>query len=402
MQNYDRVKVLGKGSFGQAVLIRRKSDKKELVAKEVDIKRMNRKEREEAIHEVKMLKKLRHPNIVGFYENIEERGTLNIIMEYCDGGDLYGVTQKCRFRPMPERQVLHYFTQVCLALDYMHASHVLHRDIKSMNVFLMKDGTVKLGDFGISTVLRHTMGLAATVLGTPYYFSPELARNKPYNNKSDVWAAGVLLYELAELRHPFDGQSMAQLMAKITRGVYNQPSSRYSRELREVVNLCLEKDPARRPSMRSLLKNYLIKMDIGEQLVEAIKTQLGMVEEPTKFADQPALGGGRVGTPPPANHRSPSIFNNQASPKKHNSPPHQPTPGISPGLNQLYNDRRPSAPGGSPAPPVRRNMSPIPGSPYARGAAVGGRGPVGSPPPVGNIRQQQEKAFVDRLKGRGL
>ena len=391
MQDYERVKVLGKGSFGQAVLVRRKSDKKELVAKEVDMKRMNRKEREEAIHEVKMLKKLRHPNIVGFYDNIEERGTLNIIMEYCDGGDLYGVTQKQRFRQMPERQVLHYFTQVCLALDYMHASHVLHRDIKSMNVFLMKDGTVKLGDFGISTVLRHTMGLAATVLGTPYYFSPELARNKPYNNKSDVWAAGVLLYELAELRHPFDGQSMAQLMAKITRGVYKQPSSKYSRELREVINLCLEKDPARRPSMRSLLKNYLIKMDVGDQLVEAIKTQLGMVEEPQTYAEQPALGG-RVGTPPPPPHRSPSIFQIQ----KHNSPPHVPTPGISPGLNQLYNDRRPSA---SPPPPFRRpmprNVSPIPLSPFANRGA--------SPPPPGvNMRLQQEQAFVNRLKGKGV
>lgn len=264
MEKYTKVRVLGKGSFGSAILIKRRSDNALFVIKEVFLGKLNEKERTEARQECRMLQKLNHPNIVRYVEHFENRNNLYIVMEYCDDGDLHG---KIKRGPMNESRILYYYSQVCLAMEYLHSRHILHRDIKTMNVFLMKNGSVKLGDFGIATVLRNTMGMASTVCGTPYYFSPEICKNKPYNNKSDVWALGVLLYELATGRHPFDGNSMQQLMQRIVRGTYNPLPSHFSREFRKMVDWCLQKDPARRPSIRQMLAFPIVQRSL-ERLEE--------------------------------------------------------------------------------------------------------------------------------------
>jgi len=95
-----------------------------------------------------------------------------------------------------EDEVMHWFIQICLALKYVHSLRILHRDIKASNIFLTASNCVKLGDFGISKVLQSTIEAAMTVVGTPYYMSPEVYHNKPYTLKSDVWSLGCLLYEL--------------------------------------------------------------------------------------------------------------------------------------------------------------------------------------------------------------
>lgn len=268
MEKYVRVKPLGKGSFGAAILIRRKADNQLLVVKEVNLTKMSAKEREEARNECKVLQQLNHPNIVRYIEHYELRGVLYIIMEYADGGDL---AEKIRASPgrMREDTIMYYFSQLCLALEYLHSRHILHRDIKTMNIFLMKNGAVKLGDFGISTVLRNTMGMANTVCGTPYYFSPELCRNKPYNNRSDVWAMGVVLYELATGKHPFDGNSMTQLMQRIVRNSVPSVPSNYSKEMRQLCDLCLQKDPSRRPNIKQLLAHPCVR-----RALEKLETDL--------------------------------------------------------------------------------------------------------------------------------
>lgn len=107
-----------------------------------------------------------------------------------------------------EEQILHWFTQICLALKHCHDRKIMHRDIKALNVFLTSNDIVKLGDFGIARVMASTSEMAATVVGTPYYLSPEIVQNNTYDNKSDVWSIGVLLYELCALRPPFNGQNI--------------------------------------------------------------------------------------------------------------------------------------------------------------------------------------------------
>ncbi|MDP2059237.1 MAG: protein kinase, partial [Flavobacteriaceae bacterium] len=167
MEKYVKVKPLGKGSFGAAVLIRRREDGMHFVVKEVNIAKMGPKEREEARNEVRVLQQLSHPNIVRYVEHFEKSGVLYIVMEYADGGDLHTKIKEQRNMRMKEETIFHYFAQLCLAMEYLHSRHILHRDIKTMNIFLTSNGTVKLGDFGISTVLRNTMGMANTVCGTP-------------------------------------------------------------------------------------------------------------------------------------------------------------------------------------------------------------------------------------------
>lgn len=121
---------------------------------------------------LQLLKILKHPNIVSCHESFVEGTTLCIVMDYCSGGDLHVALQERRASPLTEAAILDYFVQICLALKHLHDKKILHRDVKTQNVFLARNGIVKLGDLGVSKVLDSTTALAATGVGTPYYLSP--------------------------------------------------------------------------------------------------------------------------------------------------------------------------------------------------------------------------------------
>lgn len=163
---------------------------------------LSAKEKEFSLSEANMMKDLKHANIVQYIESFIEKDVLIIIMEYCEEGDLgFHVKRRQQKKELiPEKIILNWFLQIALALDYIHSKKILHRDIKSSNIFLTSNGTVKIGDFGISKVLEGTQEAANTVVGTPYYMSPEVCENKPYTYKSDVWALGCVLYELCTLK----------------------------------------------------------------------------------------------------------------------------------------------------------------------------------------------------------
>ncbi|KAG2382327.1 hypothetical protein C9374_005529 [Naegleria lovaniensis] len=254
MQNYKKVKVVGKGTFGQAVLVQSKIDNNLYIIKQIEISSIPEKERKEALNEVKVLSSLQHPNIVKYVDSFTEGGKLNIVMEYASQGDLYEKIKLQKSTLFPEEKILDWFIQICMAVKYIHDRRILHRDLKTQNIFIAADGTVKLGDFGISKVLQSTMECAKTLVGTPYYLSPELCQEKPYNNKSDVWSLGCILYELTTLKHAFEANNMKALVGKILRGTYPPISATYTAELRNLVAKMLQKDPKDRPSINSVLK----------------------------------------------------------------------------------------------------------------------------------------------------
>ncbi|XP_042556502.1 serine/threonine-protein kinase Nek1 isoform X7 [Dipodomys spectabilis] len=258
MEKYVRLQKIGEGSFGKAVLVKSSEDGRQYVIKEINISKMSSKEREESRREVAVLANMKHPNIVQYRESFEENGSLYIVMDYCEGGDLFKRINAQKGLFFQEDQILDWFVQICLALKHVHDRKILHRDIKSQNIFLTKDGTIQLGDFGIARVLNSTVELARTCIGTPYYLSPEICENKPYNNKSDIWALGCVLYEMCTLKHAFEAGNMKNLVLKIISGSFPPVSSHYSYDLRNLLSQLFKRNPKDRPSVNSILEKGFI------------------------------------------------------------------------------------------------------------------------------------------------
>lgn len=146
-----------------------------------------------------------------------------------------------------------FFIQTCLGVQYLHTRRILHRDLKTINLFLSKAGRLKIGDLGVAKEVKETH--TETIVGTPYYLSPELCEEKPYNNKSDIWSLGCILYELCTLKHPFDAKTQGGLFLKIIKGSYQPISSIYSKSLSDIIHKCLQKNCKDRPSIQQILEN---------------------------------------------------------------------------------------------------------------------------------------------------
>merc|ERR1719221_1687765 len=179
-------------------------------------------------------------------------------MDYCEGGDLTSQVEAARKvkRYIQEAQVLRWITQALLALKYIHDKHVLHRDLKSGNFFLSRAGNLKMGDFGIAKVLGSTCAVAMTQIGTPYYLSPEVCQDKPYAWASEIWAMGIILFELCALQLPFganSGQNMIALVQAIVRGPTPHLPEEYSEFVRRLCHDMLNKNPGLRPSAGAIL-----------------------------------------------------------------------------------------------------------------------------------------------------
>uniref|UniRef100_A0A671NRS1 non-specific serine/threonine protein kinase n=1 Tax=Sinocyclocheilus anshuiensis TaxID=1608454 RepID=A0A671NRS1_9TELE len=273
MDKYERLKKIGEGSFGKAILVKSRTDSRQYVIKEIGISRMSNRERQESRREVAVLANMSHPNIVQYKESFEESGCLYIVMDYCEGGDLFKKINNQRGTLFSEEQILDWFVQICLALKHVHDRKILHRDIKSQNIFLTKDGTIQLGDFGIARVLNSTVELARTCIGTPYYLSPEICENKPYNNKSDIWALGCVLYEMCTLKHAFEAGNMKNLVLKIIRGSYPPVTVHYSQDLRSLLDQLFKRNPRERPSVSAILDKPFLARRIHKFLSPQIIAQ---------------------------------------------------------------------------------------------------------------------------------
>ena len=283
MERYEEVKALGKGSFGAVFSMRERTTRRSWVMKKIKLPR-DKRWRQAAFQEAKLLQQLRHPHICSYHDSFVDKPTnqLCVVMTFCPGGDLHAriKSHKKRRKQISEADVVKWFAQLCLALVYIHERHsVIHRDIKSQNIFLMDDDSIKLGDFGVSRVLDKPTDLAKTCVGSPFYMCPELMRKQRYSNKADMWALGCVLYELTTLRHPFDARDMNGLLAmKIVRGNYPPLPSTYTRALRGAVADLLATSPAKRPSATALL---------GRPLLHGIIAQMAAAGPPTSSRPPP-------------------------------------------------------------------------------------------------------------------
>ncbi len=230
-------------------------------------------------------------------------------MDYANGGDLSNKikNQRKKGKYFSENQILDYFTQICLAIKHIHDRKILHRDIKSQNIFLMKNNRVKLGDFGIAKCLNGTFEKAKTLIGTPYYLSPEIINDKPYDYKSDIWSLGILLYEMCALKMPFEGNNMPQLYMKISTGNYSPLSKVFSQDLRNLVNSMLNVNSFKRPSIGEILrskiinpriKNFLNENEFKNEFSHTILHSYNLLKNDNNeeiFKDKERLSDGNVG-----------------------------------------------------------------------------------------------------------
>ena len=271
--NYKLIKLLGEGSFGKAYLSENLADHTQCVIKQIPLTDLSEEEKKDTFNEVLILKKVNHSNIIKFldvFKTSKPINTLNIVTEYADDGDLSQKIEKLKQKksPFTEKEILNYLTQICLALNHIHKKKIIHRDLKSGNIFLTKSGLVKLGDFGISKGFKNTWEKAKTMVGTPYYLSPEIINGQPYDSKNDIWALGVMIYEMMSFKKPFNANSLPALSLRILRGVYQPPPSYYSKDLINLVKMCLNLEPKKRPSAEMILKMDFMKKRICGYLDE--------------------------------------------------------------------------------------------------------------------------------------
>jgi len=259
---YRPLRHIGGGASSVVWQLSQMSTGRVLVGKFMDTTLMSEKSRNFALAEANNAAKVVHPNIIEFIECAERHGKLLLVFEFADAGDLHAqVAARAPNRYFREEEILLILAQVCLAVSQLHKNKILHRDLKTMNVFLTMSGLIKLGDFGFSREYDQSVSATpgSTFCGTPYYLAPELWNQAPYGKKADMWSLGVILYELMSLRVPFSGKSMKDLVANVLAGRVDPLPEQFSPDLRQLCFDLLSIDPERRPTVQEVFARPVMR-----------------------------------------------------------------------------------------------------------------------------------------------
>ncbi|GAB9472289.1 hypothetical protein Gpo141_00009470 [Globisporangium polare] len=303
---YETLSLLGSGQYGDVFLVRRTRDSQLFAAKVPNHARGNPLQLAQATQEAELLKRMRHVNITQCIETAEDAhsGQLAIIMEYASGGDLdeYLRSFQDRQRVMSEAEVMRIFMQIALALEYLHSHRILHRDLKPKNILLDANGIVKVSDFGVSRMLQNSLDAAQTVIGTPYYMSPELMDDQPYDAKSDVWSLGCVVYELATFAPPFKGKAIGAVVHQILNAEPTPLPACYSRGFQDLVTKLLTKNARARPDIRDVLRSEFVLHHMFQMMTVATFQQPKSLERFAAGFSTEQHQSADVAQPQPAAH----------------------------------------------------------------------------------------------------
>lgn len=314
MDAYELLELLGVGTTGSAHKVRRRADGQIFVVKRIQLAERSPVQRHEMAQEIQCMRSVRHPAIIEYVDSFVEGEVLHIVMEFADGGDIAqllkertqprvkqddtgvgGQTEK--LKAFDESFIWRVVIQVVSGLEALHAARILHRDIKGANIFTASNGRVKIGDFGLGRLLDADCPLASTTVGTPLYFSPEMCEERPYDQRSDIWALGCLIYEMATLQPPFVASSQSELTRKILHTPAPTLPPHFSMELAFLAAKMLEKDSSVRPSATQILEYAPVR-----QRLPQIHAIMGIANSDASACEDHADGYRSISSPPFKNH----------------------------------------------------------------------------------------------------
>ncbi|PHH60159.1 hypothetical protein CDD81_2077 [Ophiocordyceps australis] len=318
---------IGKGSFAQVYIGWHKDSKAAVAIKSVELGRLNKKLKENLYSEIHILKALRHPHIVALHDCLESTTHINLVMEYCELGDLslfikkrdklithpatHDLARKYPIAPnsgLHEVVIRHFVKQLGSALEFLRSMNYVHRDVKPQNLLLLpsqafrnqrplhimsasRDSLIpvagvaslpmlKLADFGFARVLPST-SLAETLCGSPLYMAPEILRYERYDAKADLWSVGTVMYEMITGRPPFRARNHVELLKKIedSEGVLRFPrETTVTQEMKALVRGLLKKSPVERMSFEKFFSHTVLTSEIP-----------GLVEDDVLKTNKPDL-----------------------------------------------------------------------------------------------------------------
>ena len=269
-QEFDIIELIGQGNYGRVYKVLHKKTGKIYAAKIANI--ITHNEIESYKKEINVLKQCNSKYIVHYYNSYIKNYQIWIILEYCDGGSLLELI-KILQKPLNEEQIASLIYMILLGLNFLHENKKIHRDVKTGNILLTREGIAKLGDFGVSTQLMHSFSKKISKIGTPFYMSPEVILQNKYNYKCDIWSLGITCIEMAEGEPPFSKIKPYLVLKKIItqppKGLKNK--DKWSNDFNDFIEKCLIYEPNERPSAKDLLKHpFIVKNNKGNKLISEL------------------------------------------------------------------------------------------------------------------------------------
>ncbi|MCQ2819546.1 MAG: protein kinase [archaeon] len=256
-ESIQKGRLLGKGAFGKVYLVTEKSSGKQYVMKEMELN--ENQTIEQVTNESNILQILNNKYITKYIDSFpNDEGGFNIVMEFCEGGDLSKIIENANGTPMDEDFIWKLFIQMALGVLYLHMNNLIHRDLKPANIFLTKDKNVKIGDLGLTKQLSNIDELRKTFCGTMLYMSPEIISKLPYNYKADIWALGVILYEIIALKNPFFDLNPIVFFTNVLAGDIPPITQNYSDKLKELPSKIIKVNPDERPDIINLFADEFL------------------------------------------------------------------------------------------------------------------------------------------------